>query len=116
MVPAMRRLSVLSLALLAAACARTPEPQASVPVPAKSVGPVSALAGLTAHELISHFGQPRLQVREGPGLKLQWTSTTCVLDVYLYPEGGREKATHIDSRRPSGDSIDQRSCVATLTR
>jgi hypothetical protein len=39
-----------------------------------------------------------------------------VLDVYLYPEGGREKATHIDSRRPSGDSIDQRSCVATLTR
>jgi len=115
MVPAMRRLSIVSLALLAAACARTPAPEPVKPAPTPS-GPVSALMGLSANELITHFGQPRLQVREGPGLKLQWASSTCVLDVYLYPEGGREKATHIDSRRPSGDSIDQRSCVATLTR
>ena len=112
----MRLLSAVSLAFLAAACARTPEPQASVSTPAKPAGPVSALAGLTANELTTYFGAPRLQVREGPGVKLQWANTTCVLDVYLYPEGGREKATHIDSRRPSGDSIDQRSCVATLTR
>ena len=116
MVPTMRLLSAISIALLAAACARTPEPKASVPTPTKPSGPVSALVGLTANELTTHFGAPRLQVREGPGLKLQWANTTCVLDAYLYPEGGREKATHIDTRRPSGESIDQRSCVATLTR
>ena len=112
----MRHFLALSLALLAAGCARTPEPEPVKPAPATTGRPVSALLGLTANELITHFGQPRLQVREGPGLKLQWTSSTCVLDIYLYPEGGREKATHVDSRRPSGDSIDQRSCAATLTR
>jgi hypothetical protein len=112
----MRRLLACSIVLLAAACARTPEPTTVTPAPATPSGPVSALLGLTVNELITHFGQPRLQVVEGPGRKLQWTSSTCVLDVYLYPEGGREKATHIDSRRPSGDSIDQRSCVDTLTR
>ena len=112
----MRHFLALSLALLAAGCASSPKPEPAQPAPAKHTGPVSALIGLTANELITHFGQPKLQVREGPGLKLQWASSSCVLDVYLYPEGGREKATHVDSRRPSGDSIDQRSCVATLTR
>jgi hypothetical protein len=116
MVAAMRRLSLFAFALLAAGCASTPAPQAVEPSPTRPSGPVSALIGLTANELTTHFGAPRLQVREGPGLKLQWSNTTCVLDAYLYPEGGRERATHIDTRRPSGDSIDQRSCVTTLTR
>ena len=112
----MRISFILITALLAAGCARTPEPQPVQAAPSRPAGPVSALIGLSANELIGHFGQPRLQVREGTGLKLQWTSSGCVLDVYLYPEGGRERATHVDSRRPSGDRIDQRSCVATLTR
>lgn len=116
MIRPMRLLYAVSIALFGAACARTPEPQANVPAPTKPAGPVSALVGLTANELTTHFGAPRLQVREGPGLKLQWANATCVLDAYLYPEGGRERATHIDTRRPSGDAIDQRSCVATLTR
>ena len=114
MVAAMRRLLLLSLALLAAGCARTPQPQPVQAAPSRPAGPVSALIGLSANELIGHFGQPRLQVREGPGLKLQWASSGCVLDVYLYPESGRERATHVDSRRPTGDRIDQRSCVALL--
>ena len=112
----MRRILAVSLLLFSAACARTPEPVTVQPAPATPTRPVSALIGLTAAELTTHFGAPRLQVREGPGLKLQWTSTTCVLDAFLYPDGGREKATHIDTRRPSGDPIDQRSCAATLTR
>ncbi|WP_206367545.1 hypothetical protein [Sphingomonas sp. HDW15A] len=116
MVPAMRRISLFALTLLAAGCASTPKPEPSRPTPTRPSGPVSALVGLSANELTTLFGAPRLQVREGSGLKLQWTSTTCVLDAYLYPEGGRERAMHIDTRRPSGDRIDQRSCVATLTR
>ena len=119
MVAAMRRLLPLTLLLIAAGCARTPQPQPIQQAPTRAAtGPLSALIGLSANELIGHFGQPRLQVREGPGLKLQWTSSGCVLDVDLYPDGaqGNERATHVDSRRPSGDSIDQRSCVATLTR
>ena len=111
----MRFLPLAAFALLAA-CARTPQPEAVRTPVAGPQRPVSALIGLSAAELTTHFGAPRIQVREGPGLKLQWTSSTCVLDAYLYPEGGREKASHIDTRRPSGEAIDQRSCVATLTR
>ncbi|HET9355880.1 MAG TPA: hypothetical protein VFO42_06925 [Sphingomicrobium sp.] len=117
MIAVMRRIMALSLMLVAVGCARTPQPEPVGQAPVKPAsGPVSALIGLSASELISHFGQPRLQVREGPGVKLQWASSGCVLDVYLYPEGaqGRERATHVDSRRPSGDSIDQRSCVELL--
>lgn len=115
----MRFTAAVSIALLAAACARTPQPEPAQPVPQpRPAGPVSALIGRSANELTTLFGQPRLTIREGPGVKLQWTSASCVLDVYLYPEGaqGRERATHVDTRRPSGDSIDQRSCVSTLTR
>ena len=114
----MRFSLILITALLAAGCARTPEPQPVQAAPSRPGGPVSALIGLTASELIVHFGQPRIQVREGPGLKMQWTSASCVLDVYLYPDGaqGRERANHVDTRLASGDRTDQRSCVATLTR
>ena len=45
----------------------------------------SSILGLTAAELVGHFGNPALQVREGVGLKLQFRSPRCVLDAYLYP-------------------------------
>src|SRR5437867_2852668 len=80
----MRRLTP-ALALFVAACAGTPNP-APAPVTA---GPKPQqrgdLIGLTAAELQARLGNPVLQVREGPGLKLQFASANCVLDAYLYP-------------------------------
>ncbi len=52
------------------------------------------LIGLTAGELIQRLGQPALQVREGPGLKLQFRGRSCVLDAYLYPPAGGRGARH----------------------
>ena len=115
----MRRLvSVLSLFL--AACAARPE------VPAPSPAPVvtaprpqvrSSIVGLTATELVGHFGNPALQVREGVGLKLQFRSPRCVLDAYLYPPGsgsGVQRVTYVDTRLPSGVATDQAACIAAL--
>ena len=115
----MRRILAPSLALLVAACASTPAPKPAPVVTAPTTRSPSALIGLTASDLISRFGQPSFQVREGPGLKLQWSANGCVLDTYLYPSGtGRvaETVTHIDTRRPSGVALPQPECVGLLLR
>jgi len=52
-----------------------------------------------------------------PGLKLQFAAPGCVLDAYLYPPAsgsGAERVTHVDTRRVSGDAIDQAICVTSL--
>lgn len=115
----MRLLSTVLATLFLTACASAPRPIEPGPqAPAPVARPTGALIGLTASELITRFGQPQLQVREGPGLKLQWAANGCVLDIYLYPEGagGSERATHVDTRRPSGDPLSQPECVGLLRR
>ncbi len=69
----------------------TPAPVASKPQVVHS-----DLIGATAGQLIQLMGQPALQVREGPGLKLQFRGRSCVLDAYLYPtpSGGLPGARH----------------------
>ena len=111
----MRRIIALSVILFAAACA--PRPQAvSVPVvtPPPQVRQ-SSLYGLTAQELVGHFGSPALQVREGNSLKLQFRGRRCVLDAYLYPSAnGGMRVTYIDTRGPSGADMDQAACILAL--
>jgi hypothetical protein len=112
----MRRFTALSLALLAAACA--PRPQAvSVPVatPQPPPRPQSGMVGLSAQELVGHFGKPALQVREGNSVKLQFRGPRCVLDAYLYPaRDGQLRVTYIDTRGPSGADMDQAACILAL--
>ncbi|MDQ3247534.1 MAG: hypothetical protein M3Q52_11745 [Pseudomonadota bacterium] len=112
----MRRIFAVTLALLVAGCAGGQRP---VPVAPRAVVPVErgVLIGLTAPELLQRFGAPALQVREGPGLKIQFRGARCVVDAYLYrPVTGQgvERVTHVDTRLPNGTDIDQPSCLATL--
>jgi hypothetical protein len=71
---------------------------------------------LTVDELGSRFGAPTFQVREGPGLKLQWSVPACVLDTFLYaaPGSGVMRVTYVDARRPSGDPTDRNGCIAAI--
>ncbi|MCL6729284.1 hypothetical protein [Sphingomonas hankyongi] len=115
----MRRL-VPALSLFVAACAtapRTPEPAST----SQSITPSreirSNLIGMTASELVSHLGNPVLQVREGPGLKMQFRSRYCVLDAYLYPPEsgtGLTRVSHSDARLPSGQDTDQAACISQI--
>ena len=113
----MRRLITLLLSLLLAACAAAPQQvtssQPSTPMPPAET---SSLVGLSPQELVGRFGAPALQVREGTSLKLQFRGPRCVMDAYLYPQGGSGalKVTHIDTRLPSGANIDQAACVFAL--
>jgi hypothetical protein len=112
----MRRSLALSVILFAAACA--PRPQAvSVPVvtPQPPPRPQSSMFGLSAQELVGHFGKPALQIREGSSVKLQFRGSRCVLDAYLYPaRDGQLRVTYIDTRGPSGADMDQAACILAL--
>jgi len=103
-------------ALLLAACAATPN---------KPVGParpegrpeLGDLIGLDANELVARLGQPRIQVREGDGTKLQFAGGSCVLDAYLYPAArgsGVPRVTHVDARARDGRNVDQQGCIAAI--
>jgi hypothetical protein len=117
----MRRL-VFPAFFLVAACAPRPAVQTT---PAQPVRPApvqqspqfrSDLIGMTVSELAQRFGQPALQVREGPSIKLQFRGA-CVLDAYLYPPDdgrGPERVTHVDTRLTSGVETDQASCIRSL--
>ncbi len=115
----MRRLTLASTLVLAACAARPEAPvvQAPPPVVARPPQVRSVIVGLTASELVGHFGNPALQVREGVGLKLQFRSKRCVLDAYLYPPdsgSGVQRVTYVDTRLPSGVATDQAACISAL--
>ena len=105
--------------LLLSACATAPESPAEAPrlpvTPSPQIS--SSVVGLTAAELVARLGNPALQVREGAGLKMQFRSSRCVLDAYLYPPpsgAGLTRVTHSDARLPSGADTDQAACISAI--
>lgn len=66
--------------------------------------------------LVRLLGQPRLDVIEVQGRKLQFSGKACILDTYLYPDGrnGVEIVTHVDARRSDGAEVDRAQCVNAL--
>ena len=118
----MRRILPFAAALLLAGCAtRAPElpnENVQIPAPTKPKEISSDLMGASAGELIRAFGQPALQVREGPGLKLQFRGRACILDAYLYPtqQGGGERVTYVDARTSSGAATDRDQCALALSQ
>lgn len=140
----MKRLGAASLALILTACIAVPPssppsrpaprpPVGGVP-PTRPVAPpatqfrppqVQQAAGLegvmqqNAASLARMFGPPRLDVREGDARKLQFASSACVLDVFLYPlrTGAEPVATYVEARRASdGQEVDRAACVQALRR
>lgn len=92
------------------------------PVPAPVVHSAPGLEGVIgarSGELARLFGPPRLDVQEGDARKLQFVGPACVLDVYLYPQGGggEARATYVDARRSTdAKDVDRAACVAALRR
>jgi hypothetical protein len=112
----MRRI-ILAAAIPLAACTPDPvPPQPQAPPPVQpSTHVVTDVLGFTAPDLIRRFGAPAFQVREGPGLKMQWRGIACILDAYLYPAtGGVDRVTHVDARHQSGTDASQAACIAAL--
>ncbi|MDQ3077874.1 MAG: hypothetical protein M3Q83_03415 [Pseudomonadota bacterium] len=113
----MRILLPATAALLLAACGTTPKLVAPASVTVSQPPQRGGLIGLDANELAARFGQPRLQVREGVGTKLQFATAACVLDAYLYPPAtgvGLARVSHVDTRNGEGRSVDPSGCIAAI--
>ena len=124
------RLAVLVAPLALGACATAgpvaappyrPATSRPAPRPAPQIQTLPGLEGVIGADksaLVRQFGQPRLDVIEEDAVKLQWSGTACILDVYLYPPqgGGQPTATFVDARRGDGRDVDRAACVAALRR
>ena len=94
-------------------------PGAFIPPRVMNLPGLEGVIGSNEAALSRVFGTPRLQVREGDAVKLQFTGEACVLDVYLYPltQGAQPTATYVDARRASdGLDVDRANCVTALRR
>ncbi|WP_395615155.1 hypothetical protein [Sphingorhabdus sp.] len=122
-------LPLTAMALLLAGCVSAPEvrPPTRQPTPAASFPPrpapaalrgLEGVVGKDANALKRLFGEPRLDVVEVYGRKLQFVGTPCILDAFLYPErkGGREIVTYVDARRSDGTAVDRAACIEALQR
>ncbi|MES2302180.1 MAG: hypothetical protein V4521_08935 [Pseudomonadota bacterium] len=104
-----------------------PPVRTTVPRPAPVVKPsaqvqmipgLENVIGADAFQLGRQFGTPRLDVIEDDARKLQWTGPACILDIYLYPQPGsnRATATYVDARRGDGREVDRAACVTALRK
>jgi hypothetical protein len=131
----MRILTAATIALVLAGCsgsaiARKKQPKPTpIPIdrPASAVPASPAkiskrglgdVLGKNADDLKRMFGEPRIDVVEVYGRKLQFSGKACILDAYLYPDGknGAEVVTHVDARRSDGAEVDRSACVNALMR
>lgn len=110
----------LAFALLVlSACARVPTETATSTPPPTSPAPQpresGVLIGLTGNELVSRFGRPVLQIKEGNSFRLQFRGQLCVLDAFLYPSAGAQyRVTHVEARSRAGTDTNQRDCIRML--
>ncbi|MBL0925615.1 MAG: hypothetical protein IBJ12_14270 [Sphingomonadaceae bacterium] len=124
------RYVAMAATLLVAGCVSGPAPAprpaappertaaAFPPRPAIDQRGLEAVMGKDVGTLKRLFGEPRLDVVEVYGRKLQFTGKACVLDAFLYPQGkgGTEIVTHVDARRSDGAAVDRAACVDALQR
>lgn len=112
----MRRLLIVPLFVICA-CARVPTKPETPPAPPTPQHPRESgvLIGQTGNELVTRFGSPALQIREGNSFKIQFRGRLCVLDAFLYPSTGAQyRVTHVEARSLAGSDTNQNDCIRTL--
>ncbi len=113
------RFHPLAAILFLSACARVPTDTATPTLPsvptAQPPRESGVLVGMTGNELVTRFGSPVLQIREGNSFKIQFRGRLCVLDAFLYPSTGAQyRVTHVEARSLSGLDTNQSDCIRTL--
>lgn len=104
-------LGILALGL--SGCA-APGPEQAAPVAADSGIPapdrvpnlppaqIASLESLSAPEVIARLGRPDFTRHDAPAELWQYRGASCVLDLFLYPDGQDLKVVHAQSRNRQG--------------
>ncbi|MGB5077650.1 MAG: hypothetical protein WBO17_09245 [Sphingorhabdus sp.] len=126
----MKNWLALGAIILLSACVSAPAPKPRIAAPAERTASafplqrptdkrgLEAVIGKDIGTVKRVFGEPRLDVVEVNGRKLQFVGKACVLDIYFYPDGknGSHIATHVDARRSDGAEVDRSQCIEALQR
>jgi hypothetical protein len=75
---------------------------------------LAPLDGLGGAELARRLGEPDFRRREPPAEIWQYRGSTCVLDVFLYREGGEPRVVYAEARPRGGVGGSAESCLAAL--
>lgn len=112
------RSTLLTAACVLAGCGAVVPPPETAFVPASAPPRQSGkVVGMESRGLIARFGQPRLDVRDGPARKLQFTGARCILDLFLYaPSPGKEPVvTYAEARTSAGVDVDADGCARSIS-
>lgn len=91
-----------------------PQPRHAALPPPKRAAPIdddpAQLNGLDGHRVADLLGSASFVRRDGPAEVWQYRLAACVLDVYLYKEGGALTVAHVDLRRRQRAQETARQC------
>lgn len=98
--------------------------QAAQPEAPRIMSELDRVMGKDARALVQLFGQPVQDVREAAARKLQFATSDCVLDVYLYapsngpsdrPSGEKDAVvTYVAARVADGRDAERNGCITAL--
>ena len=92
-----------------------PETAALPPAPKIDDDP-ARLMGLDRAGLAKLLGDPELTRREPPAEIWQYRGGSCVFDVFLYEEAGRQRVTYLEARDGAARRVGARGCLNELLR
>jgi hypothetical protein len=92
---------------------------AALPPPKLPSGPTvrntSELVGLDSNAIERRLGSPALRRRDAPAELWQYRSPLCVMDLFLYSDGGSFRVTHVELHSRSVEQVQAPSCLASFT-
>ena len=78
---------------------------------------VARMIGARPAALLAELGEPQLKRRESPAEIWQYRGQGCVLDFFLYDNGGPEiEVIHLEARGETAARTDPKPCFAGLLR
>lgn len=91
---------------------KKPEETAALPVDLTNFK--DRLLGIDNDDLSDLLGAPSLEREEPPATIWQYRTPSCVVDVFLYSDGGENQVDHVEVRGRETDEVDEPKCFAAI--
>lgn len=105
-----------SMATRAESPAATPATTTARSAPQQAAINPASLVGMTGGRISALFGQPVFVRRDAPGEFWRYRGTSCVLELFFYPEDGAQRVDHIETRAGTGKALNRADCIAALRK
>jgi len=92
-----------------------PRPPTRIPMPPPDIDPGQILKA-SGDQVMSLLGKPEMKRREKQAELWQYRSSSCVLNLFVYPNGASRapEVTHVEARARAGGTMPTRICLASL--